>query len=392
MSSTRYKSDNDSFAPDHSLSHARITGIAIGLNTIGRVARARTEHERHCMVWLHNYARMMQLTADSLAGDLSLTRIEIREALTDPDCQHMPKFCASVSRQREQFEAAIPRLVRNRVFRAVESGMEEAAEDKVFGLIIGPERIGKSEAFLDTYLRKYMHRGIMVNCPESRDTRSFISLIAAALGINTSRAKKNDYIREQVMATFATGVIDLLCLDEIQRAWPSDLAKNFPEKIEFLRTIWDNAELLRRARRGRDGGGGLAITGCATPQFSNDLNTAITENVRWKPGQFEGRMRRTHTPETLTEHEVRNVARSMAPEFDEPSIEQLTNITLASTGLLGFLGNVVGKIRYVARHENRAVTPDLVNESARAMLRGTITESKAKSAAAKAAAQQGRLQ
>ena len=391
MSSTRYTTDPDSFSQERHLASGRIAGINIGLNTIGRVARARTEHERHCMVWLHNYARMMQLTADSLGDDLGLLQIEIREALTDPECKHVAKFCAAVDALRSKFETAIPRLVRNRVFRSVENGMEEAADDKVFGLIIGPERVGKSEAFLDTYLRKYMHRGILISCPESRDMRTFVSVVAAALGISATRAKKNDYIREQVITTFASGVIDVICLDEIQRVWPTDLAKMFPEKIEFLRTIWDNAELNRRARRGRDGGGGIAILGCATPQFADDLNTAISENRRWKPGQFEGRMRRTYTPETLTEHEVRTIARHMAPEFDDPSLDQITTVTLASTGLLGFLGNVVGKIRYKSRKEDRPVTPELVRESAKEMLQGTLTERRAKDAAKKAAASNGRL-
>jgi hypothetical protein len=391
MSSTRYSSDPDDFSPERHLASGLISGINIGLNTIGRVARARTEHERHCMVWLHNYARMMQLTADSLGTDLGLSLIEIREALTDPRCTHMQKFCEAVGALRTHFEASIPKLVRNRVYRAVENGIEEASDDKVFGLIIGPERIGKSEAMLDIFQRKYMHRGILFSCSESRDMRTFICDNAAPLGINVSRAKKNDSIRQQVIDIYTSGAIDTIFMDEIQRIWPSDLATQFPEKIEFMRTAWDKAELIRRVRRGRDGGGGLAIIGNATPQFADDLNTAIAENRRWKPGQFEGRMRRTYTPETLTETEVRNIARHTAPEFDEQSIERLTTVTLASPGLLGFLSNVVGKIRFKARKDNREISPDLVGEAAREMLQGTTTEKRAKEAARKAAAQQRSL-
>lgn len=382
MSSTRYGNNPDD-APERGLSSPLITGINIGLNVIGRVARARTVHERRCMVWVHNYARLMQLTADALSDDLGLTRVEIREALTNPTCEHMKRFCDAVTALRKKFEESLPKLVKNRVSRAVRSGMEEAYEDRVCGLIIGPERVGKSEAFLDTYLREYMDRGVLINCPEGRDMRSFISVVAAALGITASRAKKNDLIREQIFGTFYSGVVEIFCIDEMQRIWPSDLAQHFPEKIEFLRTLWDNAELTRRARRGRDGGGGLAIAGCATPQFAHDLNTALEENRRWKPGQFEGRMRRTYTPETLTEHEVAQIAKFMAPEFNEASLDQLVAVALASPGLLGFLGNVVGKIRYKARKESRAVTPDLVNESAREMLQGTLTEKRGKEKAAK---------
>jgi len=385
MSSTRTSANPDDFSAERGLSSPLISGINIGLNVIGRVARARTTEERRCMVWLHNYARLMQLTADALASDMGMSRFEIREALTDPACQHLTRFCSAVKSLRATYESNQPQLVKNRVSRCVRSGMEEAAEDRVCGIIIGPERVGKSEAFLDTYLREYMDRGILINCPEGRDMRSFITVLAAALGIHASRAKKNDHIRDQIMATFATGIIEILCIDEGQRIWPADLANHFPEKVEFIRTLWDNSEIQRRARRGRDGGGGLAIAVCATPQFGDDLNTAIGENRRWKPGQFEGRMRRSTTPDTLTSQEISSIARYMAPAFDDASIEQLTTVTLASPGLLGFLGNVIGKIQYKSRKENRHISPELIAESAREMLQGTTTEKRAKAAAAKAA-------
>jgi hypothetical protein len=78
----------------------------------------------------------------------------------------------------------------------------------------------------------------------------------------------------------------------------------------------------------------------------------------------------------------------MADEFDEASLDQLVAVALASPGLLGFLGNVVGKIRYKARKELRSICPELVNESAREMLQGTLTEKRGKEKAAKLKAQQ----
>lgn len=386
MSSTRYASDPDDFSPERHLASAKITGINIGLNIIGRVARARTPDQRRAMVWLHNYARLRQLTADALGSELSLSHYEIRDALTNPASDSIDKFCEAVSKARAEFESNLPRLAKNRIFRKTRDAMREAHEDKIMGLIIGAERIGKSEAFLDTYLREFMDRGILISCPEGRDMRSFSVAICQALGIPVTRAKKNEALREQIMGTFETGVVEILCLDEVQRIWPTDLQRQMPEKIEFLRTLWDRAEMGRRVRRGCDGGGGLAIAGCATPQFSNDLNVALEENTRWKPGQFEGRMRRTYLPDTLTQHEVREIARLVAPDFDDPALDRVTTVTLASAGLLGFLGNIVGRIRYMARTEKRTITPDLIDEASREMLRGTITERKAKDAAAKAAA------
>lgn len=388
MSSTRYASDPESFSPERYLASGKITGINIGLNIIGRVARARTIDQRRSMVWLHNYARLRQLTADQLGAELNLSQYEIRDALTNPAAEGIDRFCEAVAKARAEFETNLPRLAKNRIFRKTRDAVREAHEDKIMGLVIGAERIGKSEAFLDTYLREFMDRGVLISCPEGRDMRSFSVAICQALGITVGSAKKNETLREQIMSTFDTGVIEILCLDEVQRIWPTDLQRQMPEKIEFLRTLWDKAEMGRRVRRGCDGAGGLAIAGCATPQFSNDLNIALEENTRWKPGQFEGRMRRTYLPDTLTRHEVAEIARLVAPEFDEAALEKVTLVTLASSGLLGFLGNIVGRIRYMARVEKRPITPELIDDAAREMLRGTITERKAQDAAKKAA---GRL-
>ena len=386
MSSTRYASDPSDFSAERALAHSSIQGINIGLNVIARVSRARTVPQTRAMIWLHNYARLMGLTADQLTRDLALPTVEIRDALTNPAADCIDRFTTAVANLRSQYESRLPSLVKNRIFRTVRSGILEAAQDKVFGIIVGPERIGKSEAFLDTYLREFMDRAILISCPEGRDMRSFTTELAKALGIPLSRAKKNEHYREQISTTFATGAIEAIFIDEVQRIWPSDLERHMPEKIEFLRTLWDQAELQRRARRGTHDTGGLSIIGCATPQFSTDLNTALDSNRRWKPGQFEGRMRRTYTPETLTENEVRQIARYMAPDFDAAAIDTVTAVSLASPGLLGFLGNVIGKVRFLARDESRPITPDLINDAARRMLQGTATERKAREAAAKKAA------
>jgi hypothetical protein len=62
-----------------------LRGIQIGLNVITRVARVRTERERSAMIWLHNYARLENLTADALSDELDLSKPDIRAALTDPE-------------------------------------------------------------------------------------------------------------------------------------------------------------------------------------------------------------------------------------------------------------------------------------------------------------------
>lgn len=383
MSSTRYQStsaDPDT-ANERHLSDPTIAGINIGLNIIGRVARNRTEAERRAMVWVHNYALHTRITADMLSEDLEFSRAEIRAALSDPGFEHMGRFVDQVKKLRGVFEANLPVICDNRVSETVRLSMLEASEDSVPVMCVGPERVGKTTPFFDLFLRHYMDVGIFFTCPESRDMRSYMIAWATALGVTTGTTKKNDQLRGQVCKTMETGIVSLVCQDEAQRNFPTDLAGTYPEKIEFQRNIWDVAELCRRARLGRKQAGGLGIVSMVTPQFEQDLCTAMETNRRWKPGQYEGRMRRRHTPDTLTREEVRAIVLHLASDFDGACIDMLTDVCLASPGLLGFLSNVVGKVRFMIRNEGRVLSTALVADAARIMLKGTTTERKAKAKA-----------
>lgn len=374
----------DADRPASYLACSEIAGLQIGLHVIGRVARARTEAQKRAMVWVHNYARILQISADMLSEQLGLARREINEALSHPACPHIGKFVDAQQRLRASFEASLPKLVPTRVTRKVRDGMQEAAEDRVLSEIIGPERVGKSEAFEDGYLRNWMDQGILISCPQSRDMHAFIARIALAMGIQVRSGKGTGRIADQIFATLATGVIGLICIDEGQNLWPSNIETQRPERLEFLRDAWDVGEINRRARRGIDGGGGLGLAICATPQFSDAMNLAIQTAGRWKPGQLEGRMRRSHTPYTLTKDEVTRIAKFHAPDFPANAIATLVDLTLASTGLLGFLVNVIGKVRFEAKSKGVMINEGLVNLCARKMLRGTLIERQGNEARKKA--------
>src|SRR5438128_1954686 len=105
MSSTRYASptSNPDESPERHLASGRLRGISIGLNIVARVARVLPEHERDAMFWLHNFARLRDLTADALSSELQLERAEIRRALTDPACDR-GQFVRRVSELRIRFE------------------------------------------------------------------------------------------------------------------------------------------------------------------------------------------------------------------------------------------------------------------------------------------------
>ena len=374
MSSTRHAMTLDAAenANERHLSDPRITGINVGLLAIGRTAPTRTTDQLRAAVWLFNYARLRQRTADALADDLDMSRHEIRDALTKPDCEHLDRFVAIVSELRAHFEANLPELHETTVTKRVRRGVREAAEDGVLSLVFGPYRIGKTAPFKREFLARYMDRAIYIDCPPGNDMRGFTSAIARAMGVSTNSGKKNDHIREQIANTAASGVIDLIFIDEGQYLWPRKV-ELFPEKIQFLRHLWDAADFQRAANPDAHG---LGFAVCATPQFASDLEAAI--EGPWAAGQVEGRLRRTYTGDTLTTEEIEGIARSQAPEFSTASIAKLVAVTRASAGLLGFLTNVIGKARFIARVEERSITADLVKEAAQEMLAGTAIEKRAK--------------
>lgn len=364
----------------------RLHGIGIGLNDICRVARVHQGPMQRAMIWLHNFARLINMTADSLREELNLTGTEIRIALTDVNYNNQSTFIKHVENLRAEFESSLPDLVENRITHQVRLGILEAVEDRVFSEIIGPHRIGKSEPFLDEYLRKYMDCGIIFNCPAENDYRSFLHSMGQTMGVSVVATKRSNQLSVQMLDIFRTGGIKLIAIDEGQRLWPKDLTKN-PLRMEYLRDAWDAGEMSRRARRGRDQGGGIGIAVCATPQFSDCMIEMLETNKRWKPGQLDGRMRRTHLPETLTESEMTAIAKFHAPEFTAPALRKVVNVALASPGLLGFLFNLIGKVRFMNRHEGFAINEDTVKEAGKRMLAGTAIEKAAKAEAEKKAKQ-----
>ena len=191
MSSTRYApteaaSEN---APERFLASGKLRGINIGLNVITRVARIRTERERAAMIWLHNYARLQNLTADALSDELDLSKPDIRAALTDPDAD-IARFVRQVEALRKKFEAGIDDLVQTKPTKILNEGMALALKRKVPVEIVGLTRMGKTVPAFDWYQRHAMDRGVFFTCPPDESERNFIWEWRARSGSAPAPAKR----------------------------------------------------------------------------------------------------------------------------------------------------------------------------------------------------------
>lgn len=361
MSSTRYApptSDPDA-APERFLASSKLRGIQIGLNVITRVARVRSERERSAMIWLHNYARLQNLTADALSDELDLSKPDIRAALTDPDAD-LQRFVRQVEKLRAEFESTLDAPVRTKPYTILEEGLALAKKRKVPVEIVGHTRMGKTLPAFNWYQRNAMDRGIFVKCPEDESDRTFLAAIADKLGISAIANKKIVQIRPQIVSCFGKGLLDFIVVDEAHFLWPND-RKAKPKRLEFLRGLFDMHVPSQ-----------VGVVILATPQFTASMNEAMTDNRRWAPGQWDGRVIRYHFPDTMSDADLRAVAEHHAPDFSGDMIEKLVMHARATHGFCGAMVNAIMLAREKAElRGSKRVTADILREAQQQMVAGT---------------------
>jgi AAA domain len=373
VSRTRYAapgSDPDA-SPERHLSSSKLRGIQIGLNVICRVGRIRSERERACMIWLHNYARLQNLTADALSEELDLSKPEIRAALTDPEAD-LARFVRQVEAIRKQFEAALKPLVDTEPTKIVRAGLSMALKSKKIVDVIGFTRIGKTVPALDWFKRFAMDRGIYFNCPSDESDRNFIWAWARAMGIGAGQSKKTCQIVPQIQGCLGKGMIELVIVDEGHFLWPAD-QKAKPKRIEFLRSSYD---MFNPAQ--------IGVVNLTTPQHSISMNLALANNKRWAPGQWEGRAIPFHLPEVVSDKDLADVARYHAPDFSDGMIAALVLHAKATAGFCGAMVNAIELARFLAEEKGeKKVSANTLLQAQAQMTRNTAVGQAAKALAAK---------
>lgn len=366
--STAAAADPD-LVPERFLCKSKLRGISIGLNVVCRVARIRSNPEARAMIWTVNYARYRGITADALADEFDLDKAYIRSCLTDPDAD-LARFVAHVAIVRDRFESALVEPVATKPVVVVRAAFDCALNEHALVESIGNTRMGKTKAgALPLYLRN-LDRCVWLDCPSDDNKRTFLWELGAALGVGGGINKEVGLVRSQVAAVFATGMIDLLIVDEGHYLWPNCI-KAKPERLEFL-----------RCEVHRDGKVGVLVI--ATPQFAESMQLALAENERWAPGQWDGRVIRYHLPETMTDADLEAVARHHAPDFSAAMIAGLVAQAKACSGFAGLMVNTIIRARLDAKIAGEStITMERLMEAQKQMARGTRIEALAKTHAAR---------
>lgn len=349
---TRYaqNADETHFAPERALASSKVSGIAVPLNIIVRVARAREEEEHgRSMIWLHNYAKLRKLSADELASELELSRQDIRLALTDPefDCA---LFAGKVQKLRDRFQGGRRAIVRTDVVKMVQKACRFSLEKQTIVEVIGKWRTGKTAAMRECYLDA-MDRALWIDCPSDESERSFFAAIAAPAGFHFGSAIKPSIVRAKFFTLFGRRGIEQLFVDEAHYLWPSGSLRTGerikPKRIELLREFYD-----------RDKPAELGIAISATEQFAQQMDDSLREHSAWAPGQWEGRAHRFVIPDALKTSELESIARWHGPDLEENAIPLLVDAAKVHQGYAGLMVNTIERARYFFASPGGKITAD----------------------------------
>lgn len=284
--------------------------------------------------------------------------------MTDPE-ENLEIFVRHVQIAREKFEANLPEPVLTEPVKAVRKAFRFAIEERALVEVLGLTRMGKTKGGAEPMYLRYLDRCVWLDCPTDEADRTFLFALAAAVGISGGTGKKVGQIRPQIAAVFATGMIDLVIVDEAHFLWPADKLTK-PKRIEYL-----------RAEIHRDGAVGVLVI--ATPQFAASMQAVMAANPRWAPGQWDGRVIRYHLRDTMTAADLGAVARHHAPDFTAEMIDGLVAQALACEGFCGLMVNTIKRARREALEEGLPqVTPAILITAQVEMARGTRIEQLAK--------------
>lgn len=371
MSSTRYTSTGE-FNAEAKLASSRLNGINVGTNIITRITRVVPPEEAAAMLWLTAYARLLDVTADSLADRLDLERAYILSSLTDPG-EDRARFVRQVNLIRRDFEAGLKTgennpfvpgttfhdaygpLANTFVRRKITNAIKFASGSAQIVEIIGKTRIGKSVPAAHEFFHRLDHAA-WLHCPTGV-WRDFVFAVARAIGVSAgSTSLKTGQVIAKLDPCFGPRKIRLLFVDEGHRLWPADL-RHRPDRIEFLRDLWERF--------------GVSVIIMATPQYSESLGQAMDDNPRWAPGQWQGRVQRAHLPDAINDADLAAVARHHLPEGNTATITQLVDQAKASEGYCGAMVNAIRRARFMASIDGGPVTIDHIRTAQAELAKGT---------------------
>jgi hypothetical protein len=220
----------------------------------------------------------------------------------------------------------------------VGDAIEYALQSQRMVLVDGFARMGKTFA-ARAWCEQHPGCARYVQVNSSNDDIGFFRAIAKALGVSINLNSKAQELRQRVEETLQRGRL-VIVLDEAHYLWPNLLApRSLPYRIMWVMTGLVNA--------------GVPVVLVTTPQFLKNQKAMETRTC-WTSEQFTGRIGHYEKlPDSLSEADLANVARSVLPEGDAKSIELLVEYAQSSAKYLAGIDAVVCRSRFLAARAHR---------------------------------------
>lgn len=235
------------------------------------------------------------------------------------------------------------------VSRQIWDALDFAKSCRGLVLVEGTYRVGKSFSS-QAWCMCNLGAARYVSLTSARDEESFYRTIAMAVGVAASLTKKASEIRERIELTLQAQNL-LLVIDEASHTLPQATRTRYmPQRLSWVITA-----LVNR---------GVPVALIASRDFSRIMDHLRRTLPIWGQEPFWGRLRRrADLPDALTQDDLLDIARLLAPEADAPTLMLMAGLAMRSSGHAASLESLVTLARYLAAKDGAPLTFESVERA-----------------------------
>jgi hypothetical protein len=241
--------------------------------------------------------------------------------------------------KKSRCETSRAAMVVTELGRQVFKELDYAMHSRCLVVIDGLPRTGKTFA-TKAWCELHPGQARYVQVPSSNDDIGFFAAIARSVGVSVNQNSKAQQLRDRVEEVLQGGDL-ILVMDEAHYLFPQGCYREaLPSRVNWIMTALVNY--------------GVPVALVTTPQFMK-AQKVVEKRTHWTSEQFTGRIGHYQKlPDSLSEADLKAVARFYFPDGDARSVETLATYARASMGYLAGIETVVRRARYLAQEESRS--------------------------------------
>lgn len=244
--------------------------------------------------------------------------------------------------------APLANIARTSIQSKIWDALDYTLHCKGLTLVTGDYRIGKSFS-AQAWSAARMGEVRYVQLTSATSDEAFYRQICRALGVAAALTRNASELRERCEVTLQEQRLGLV-VDEAAYALPQTVRTyQIPGRLTFLMGL---------ANRNVP----IALVGSS--DFLTIMNSLKRKLPIWNQADFWGRVRlHTALPESLTERDLLEISKTLAPEADEATTLLLAGLAMSASGHLGTIESVVSRARFLSGSSGRTFDFHLVQQA-----------------------------